>query len=106
MSNRKELITLADKKWQQKLTETSAKKTKMNMGKKIAEGSGKSNPPLGRVGQHSLIVGGALRNFACFHKVLPLGCCFIVSQGVAIGCCFIVSQGGAIGLGYAGPSAC
>ena len=40
MSNRKELITLGDKKWQQKLTETSAKKTKMNMSKKIADQSG------------------------------------------------------------------
>jgi hypothetical protein len=34
----------------------------------------------------------------------PLFCVF--TQGVAIGCCFIVSQGVAIGLGYAGPSAC
>ncbi len=41
-----------------------------------------------------LILCGALHNFACFPKSLPLDCFFIVSQGVAIG------------LGYAGPSAC
>ena len=28
---------------------------------------------------------GAIHNFACFPNVLPMGCCFIVSQGVAIG---------------------
>jgi hypothetical protein len=33
---------------------------------------------------------GAIRNFACFPNALPMGCCFIISQGVAIG------------LGYAG----
>ncbi len=38
----------------------------------MLEGSGKSKTPLGRVGQHSLMVGGANHNFACFPKALPL----------------------------------
>ena len=41
-----------------------------------------------------LILCGILHNFVCFPKVLPLVCCFIVSQCIAIG------------LGYAGLSAC
>ena len=36
------------------------------------EGSEKSKTPFGWVMQHSLIVGGALHNFACFPKALPL----------------------------------
>jgi len=55
-------------------------------------GSEKCKTPLGRVEQHSLIVGGALRNFACCPKGLQFGYWFIVFQCVAVG------------LGYAGLS--